>query len=272
MSLSSVACQRQEANPRRAPAARARSAGEEYRLLRRRHQELCKEIDAQQEQTDALQRDVRSTELDCAALRARLDFFSESAAAEGVASASSASLPLDASSIEKEHERVRRELQVAVADYLFEPTRASHPASASSSSRAESTHARATAGAAAAAAAGATAGGTAAAGRCDALPPWARSCPCREELDVNAAKLEKVSLSIEASEQSLEETCSELSVHVYGLDALRTQVQELRRSAAAEQMVINKLRAEHRWRLSFVKEHAQRCHDLATALRPGSAD
>jgi len=78
------------------------------------------------------------------------------------------------------------------------------------------------------------------------LPTWAHRCVWRDELDVRAGQLERISLQFDATKRSLDAANEELQWQATSAEALRMRLADVQRAIKGEEAKTSELRAEHR--------------------------
>merc|ERR1719359_24268 len=86
------------------------------------------------------------------------------------------------------------------------------------------------------------------------LPVWANRCGWRDELDVRAGQLERISLQLDATKRSLDAANEELQWQATSAEALRMRLADVLRAIQAEEVKTVELREEHRQSQSEVEE------------------
>merc|ERR1719487_1364964 len=77
------------------------------------------------------------------------------------------------------------------------------------------------------------------------LPPWAHRCIWRDELDVRAGQLERISLQFDATKRSLDAANEELQWQATSAEALRMRLADVLRAIQTEEAKTSELREEH---------------------------
>lgn len=104
----------------------------------------------------------------------------------------------------------------------------------------------------------------------EALPTWARRCPWRNELDVCAGQLERISLRFDATKRLLDSAHDERQWLTMSAQAVRDRLAQAERATAAEEARTTKLQTEHRQALAAVEALLQRwpAQDAGASGRP----
>lgn len=194
--------------------AQAPSTGQSYQTLLDQHHELCREHQEVEDESLALERELEASELNCAALEGRLRHVRNVQRSQ----ADNVSDDNQAAALEAECARLRSE------------TEACEQALAAA-------HDRATA-----------------SGQRGRLPAWAHRCVWRDELDVRAGQLERISLQFDATKRSLDAANEELQWQATSAEALRMRLADVLRSIQNEEAKTSDLREEHQQCQSEVEE------------------
>lgn len=94
----------------------------------------------------------------------------------------------------------------------------------------------------------------AAAGHRGKMPSWAQRCVWRDELDVRAGQLERISLQFDATKRSLDAANEELQWQATSAEGLRGRLADVLRLIHTEEAKTSALREEHRQSQSEVEE------------------
>ncbi|CAE8740052.1 unnamed protein product, partial [Polarella glacialis] len=98
------------------------------------------------------------------------------------------------------------------------------------------------------------------------LPPWAQRCVWRDELDIRAGQLERISLQFDATKRSLDAANEELQWQATSAEALRVRLEAVLLAAEAEERRGAEVGAEERRREPAAEELLRRW----ASLRPGA--
>lgn len=98
------------------------------------------------------------------------------------------------------------------------------------------------------------------------LPSWAQRCAWRDELDLRAGQLERISLQFDATKRSLDAANEELQWQATSAEGLRVRLAEVLRASTVEAQRSEEVRAEEEKRSARLQALLQRW----SALRPGS--
>eukprot|EP00747_Dinoflagellata_sp_TGD_P217833 gnl/TRDRNA2_/TRDRNA2_90180_c0_seq1.p1 gnl/TRDRNA2_/TRDRNA2_90180_c0~~gnl/TRDRNA2_/TRDRNA2_90180_c0_seq1.p1 ORF type:complete len:230 (-),score=52.04 gnl/TRDRNA2_/TRDRNA2_90180_c0_seq1:26-640(-) len=101
-----------------------------------------------------------------------------------------------------------------------------------------------------------------------ALPAWAHRCVWRDELDVRADQLERISLQFDATKHSLDAANEELQWQATSAEALRMRLADVLRTIKAEEAEAAELLAEQRQSENAVEELLQQ-HTRPGGESPG---
>eukprot|EP00931_Biecheleriopsis_adriatica_P108101 TRINITY_DN82436_c0_g1_i1.p1 TRINITY_DN82436_c0_g1~~TRINITY_DN82436_c0_g1_i1.p1 ORF type:complete len:433 (+),score=134.34 TRINITY_DN82436_c0_g1_i1:50-1300(+) len=101
-------------------------------------------------------------------------------------------------------------------------------------------------------------------GRRGQLPTWAQRCAWRDELDIRAGQLERISLQFDATKRSLDAANEELQWQATSAEALRMRLADVLRAASAEERRSQEVAAEEEKRIRSLRDLLQRW----SALRP----
>lgn len=250
---------RPPSSPPRSPKRRAPDAKEAigvrlHAALVEEHAALCGEIEAQEEAHLANVRKLHTSELHCAAARAARDQWLLTACADhspGLPDSQDAPLSsLFAAAMKWGWSDWSEETVLAHADYrqgsredlaAVPPPQALRGVEASlEDARAERRRLCEEVGALRQRMVGQVGGETA------TLPAWAHRCVWRDELDVRAGQLERVSLRFDATKRSLDAANEELQWQATSAEALRMRLADLLRAAKLEELKAWDFRVEQR--------------------------
>merc|ERR1712039_1085342 len=92
----------------------------------------------------------------------------------------------------------------------------------------------------------------------DQIPSWSHRCTWRDELDVRAGQLERISLQFDATKRSLDAANEELQWQATSVEALRMRLADTARAARIEDQRTNEFRTAHRQSLRAVEELLRR--------------
>lgn len=222
-------------------ATAGQSVGQAYQLLLQQHAVLCQEAREQEEVNMALERELEESELFCASLRSSRDQWAATndrdipeqgplapaQTEEEDGSADPFGTPATSWASEGgEHDRLQveeRELQEE-CDRLETEVKAAEVALHSGTDMS---------------------GG---------LPAWANRCVLRDELDVRAGQLERISLQFDATKRLLDAANEELQWQAMSAEALRMRLSDVQRAADGEEAKAEDLRADHRRGVAAVGE------------------
>lgn len=98
------------------------------------------------------------------------------------------------------------------------------------------------------------------------LPPWAHRCTWRDELDVRAGQLERISLQFDATKRSLDAANEELQWQATSAEALRMRLADVLRAVKAEELKTGELHTGH----MMSKEAVQQLLECWTHARGGA--
>merc|ERR1712039_144416 len=79
----------------------------------------------------------------------------------------------------------------------------------------------------------------------DQIPSWSHRCTWRDELDVRAGQLERISLQFDATKRSLDAANEELQWHATSAEALRLRLSDVMRAVEAEEVKTSALHSEY---------------------------
>lgn len=99
----------------------------------------------------------------------------------------------------------------------------------------------------------------------DGEPQWAARCIWRDQLDVRAGQLERISLQFDATKRQLDQANDELQWQATSAEALRMRLADVLRQTQVEQHKIAELREEHRDTQALVEELAEQWQAHAVA-------
>lgn len=271
------------------------ASGQSFQALRDQHLELCRELQEQEAHTLALQRGLEQNELRCAALRAAQDLWAEQTAmtevsqpappeplvdlvgaGDGAAAAARSFVGFAAAGFaclgaqrvyaadareakELVHHRDRREddeeeEEEKEGDEREEEQDEAEEAAAHEATEALEAEIRLLHEEIEACELSLS---TATDTRSEPLPPWAQRCVWRDELDVRAGQLERISLQFDAMKRSLDAANEELQWQATSAEALRMRLTDVLRAIRAEEAKTKQLRAEHRQSRLVVEELLQ---------------
>lgn len=91
----------------------------------------------------------------------------------------------------------------------------------------------------------------------DGEPLWAARCIWRDQLDVRAGQLERISLQFDATKRQLDAANEELQWQATSAEALRMRLADVLRQTQVEEVKVGELREEHRESQVVVEELAE---------------
>jgi len=203
--------------------------GETYRRILEEHAEVCRDLEAQEEETTRMQHELDACRVRCAGLIAERDLWYM--AAKKLAPPSSSILVLD-----------------GMMDRFFG---SSEPAPSTVLERDESCNEAINAANAEAECSRLTAEMEVyrkllanATATQNALPGWANRCAWRGELDVRAGQLERISLQFDATKRALDDANVDLQWQATSAESLRVRHDDVLRAIKAEEQKVQELRRE----------------------------
>merc|ERR1712150_47816 len=96
----------------------------------------------------------------------------------------------------------------------------------------------------------------------DQLPAWAHRCTWRDELDVRAGQLERISLQFDATKRSLDAANEELQWQARSAEDLRMRLAVVLQAIQTEDRKTEELRAEHQQSEGAVQELVEKLRSV----------
>lgn len=198
----------------------APSTAQSYQTLLEQHQMLCREYQEQEDASSAVMREIEASELRQSALEGRIRYTrSYQKSQEGSRQEDARHAAALEASLEAECARLRSEMEACEQAFAT----ASMPTAASPGNRGK-------------------------------LPAWAHRCVWRDELDVRAGQLERISLQLDSTKRSLDAANEELQWQATSVEALRLRLEDVLRSIQIEEAKARELRDSHLRSQSEVEE------------------
>eukprot|EP00927_Polykrikos_kofoidii_P027513 TRINITY_DN2416_c3_g1_i1.p1 TRINITY_DN2416_c3_g1~~TRINITY_DN2416_c3_g1_i1.p1 ORF type:complete len:531 (-),score=110.84 TRINITY_DN2416_c3_g1_i1:217-1809(-) len=208
-----------------------RTVAQNYQAVLEEHLEMCRKRQAQEEEILALEHELEASELDCLALKHACNHLMMSASSGDASEREPYMLSEDAPVInssgefESQADQSVAALQAECADLRTEVAACKEMLAFSTSH--------------------------------DRLPAWAHRCTWRDELDVRAGQLERISLEFDETKRNLDFANDELQWQATSAEALRMRLSDALRATKSEDMRTRELRAMHGQSLRAVEELVQ---------------
>lgn len=225
-----------------APAGPAPSPREEYRVLQDGHLELCRMLQEQEETGRQLESDLEASQLSCAALRSAREFWAASMQTAVDAEAEPQGQRMDECHLSDE-EAAAASCEEAEADAEAECRRLEAEVAACEQALAQSSNG-------------------------ESIPPWARRCAWRGELDIRAGQLERISMQFDTTKRSLDAANEELQWQATSAEALRMRLAEVLRAAKVEEAKAREFRAEQEQSEGAIRELLEHWSEASAAGGP----
>lgn len=185
----------------------APSTAQLYQTLLEQHQMLCREYHEQEDANSALVQALEASELRQSALEARIRHSMNcQRTQENSRQEDARHVAALEASLEAECARLRSELEACEQAFASASTPVASP------------------------------------GNRGKLPAWAHRCVWRDELDVRAGQLERISLQLDATKRSLDAANEELQWQATSAEALRMRLEDVLRSIQVEEAKSRDLR------------------------------
>lgn len=214
------------------PSSATKASSQAFEQLLRQHLQFCEELQVSEAEASAVQEELEACQLRSAGLRAKLECWK---LAEDPAKLSE-ELKAARARVQKDDEEAESGPPGAEEEArLKEELRACQEALASVPGRGQ-------------------------------LPSWAQRCAWRDELDLRAGQLERISLQFDATKRSLDAANEELQWQATSAEALRVRLADVLRASTVEAQRSEEVRAEEEKRSARLQALLERW----SALRPES--